>query len=309
MSEESGEYEVERIVNHRRKNGVLEYRLKWKGYPMSECTWEDEDQLSCDDLLKEYWEQKKIADENKLRKEKLTKPKLHHITVRRKSESNSTAINDGRTFKFEKNADNEEKKINSDHVLKHNKDDKPKKSVTGEDSLLPEASPPKNKHLGQDNGRQTNELSDENQHKNPISTENVNNIQQINDNNIVSTKLENDVPLEKKEVETKLSKNETKNDEIKHTSQIPFPEVDRSVSSNHMSSNQKHVDGLQKIQIIAASKDNDTGQIMFLVQLKKKPSQKMILSNEYVKRNYTKTLLSFYLNNIKMIAPVESFSS
>ena len=36
----SDEYEVEKIVDKRVKNGKVEYKIKWVGYPMSDCTWE-----------------------------------------------------------------------------------------------------------------------------------------------------------------------------------------------------------------------------------------------------------------------------
>ena len=34
------EYEVEKIVDKRIKNGKIEYKIKWAGYSMNECTWE-----------------------------------------------------------------------------------------------------------------------------------------------------------------------------------------------------------------------------------------------------------------------------
>ena len=34
------EYEVEKIIDKRIINGKLEYKIKWVGYPMSQCTWE-----------------------------------------------------------------------------------------------------------------------------------------------------------------------------------------------------------------------------------------------------------------------------
>jgi hypothetical protein len=38
-SDESN-YEVERILERRTRNGKLEYRVKWSGYPLSQSTWE-----------------------------------------------------------------------------------------------------------------------------------------------------------------------------------------------------------------------------------------------------------------------------
>ena len=36
----SDKYEVEKIVDKRIKNGKVEYKIKWVGYSMEECTWE-----------------------------------------------------------------------------------------------------------------------------------------------------------------------------------------------------------------------------------------------------------------------------
>ena len=36
----SDEYEVEKIVDKRVRNGKVEYKIKWVGYSMEECTWE-----------------------------------------------------------------------------------------------------------------------------------------------------------------------------------------------------------------------------------------------------------------------------
>ncbi|KAM7283228.1 chromodomain Y-like protein [Ixodes scapularis] len=57
---EGGEhYEVERILNHRRKrsgrNEKQEYLIRWKGFGPEEDTWEPEKNLTgCEELLREY---------------------------------------------------------------------------------------------------------------------------------------------------------------------------------------------------------------------------------------------------------------
>ena len=50
------EYEVERIVNHRRHGRArrLQYLIKWKGYPESDNTWEPADQIHALELIKLY---------------------------------------------------------------------------------------------------------------------------------------------------------------------------------------------------------------------------------------------------------------
>src|SRR6266446_5503855 len=50
------EYEVERIVAHRRfgRSKRLQYLIKWKGYPESDNSWEPADQVHAPDLIKQY---------------------------------------------------------------------------------------------------------------------------------------------------------------------------------------------------------------------------------------------------------------
>ena len=64
------EYEVEKIIDKRVINGKLEYKIKWVGYPMSQCTWEPIRNLAnIKPMIKEYEnneiydkKQKKISD-------------------------------------------------------------------------------------------------------------------------------------------------------------------------------------------------------------------------------------------------------
>ena len=37
---DSDEYEVEKILTRRGENDHLQYLIKWKGYPMDDCSWE-----------------------------------------------------------------------------------------------------------------------------------------------------------------------------------------------------------------------------------------------------------------------------
>ncbi|KAF9155678.1 hypothetical protein BG015_009010 [Linnemannia schmuckeri] len=56
---EEGEYEVERVVGHKRtgrgRNGTLSYLLKWKGYDSDSNNWEKEADVHCETLVEEYW--------------------------------------------------------------------------------------------------------------------------------------------------------------------------------------------------------------------------------------------------------------
>ena len=45
---------VEKIIEHRIKNCTVMFKVKWKGYPDSDNTWEYGDKLNCKDLIQEY---------------------------------------------------------------------------------------------------------------------------------------------------------------------------------------------------------------------------------------------------------------
>ena len=45
IEEETGDYEVERIIDSRLQRGKLQYLVKWKNYPIEESTWEPENHL------------------------------------------------------------------------------------------------------------------------------------------------------------------------------------------------------------------------------------------------------------------------
>ena len=48
------EYEVEQILDKRTHYGKIQYLIKWKGYPLSEASWEPEENLNCPKLLKKF---------------------------------------------------------------------------------------------------------------------------------------------------------------------------------------------------------------------------------------------------------------
>lgn len=74
-------YEVEEIVDHRKKNGKLQYFLKWVGYSSSENTWEFEENLECPDLVKDYWKKK---GNEKIKKNELKMFQKKEIEIRKK---------------------------------------------------------------------------------------------------------------------------------------------------------------------------------------------------------------------------------
>jgi hypothetical protein len=68
---EEGEYEVERVLAERR--GGKELKVKWRGYPVSEATWEPAASCAgCEELVSEFHKQQKVDKEHN--KRKATKP-------------------------------------------------------------------------------------------------------------------------------------------------------------------------------------------------------------------------------------------
>lgn len=55
MSKKNDEYEVEKIIEMRVDKGKTEYKVKWKGYDITESTWEPERNLTaCRLMIKEF---------------------------------------------------------------------------------------------------------------------------------------------------------------------------------------------------------------------------------------------------------------
>ncbi|KXN85022.1 hypothetical protein AN958_11802, partial [Leucoagaricus sp. SymC.cos] len=59
------EYEVEKIIKHKKTLQSMKYLIRWKGYSPSDNTWEWEDNLEYSgELLKEYKTTNKLPQDN-----------------------------------------------------------------------------------------------------------------------------------------------------------------------------------------------------------------------------------------------------
>jgi hypothetical protein len=61
MEGDSSTYEVEQILNHRKKGRRIEFQVKWRGYP--DTTWETEDKFNNTECIDDYWEKFNATEE------------------------------------------------------------------------------------------------------------------------------------------------------------------------------------------------------------------------------------------------------
>ena len=55
MGKKRNYFEVEKVYGIKRTLGNIFYKVKWKGYPLSEATWEPRDHLvNCENLISEF---------------------------------------------------------------------------------------------------------------------------------------------------------------------------------------------------------------------------------------------------------------
>ena len=54
--EESAAYEVDKVVDHRLVGGTIEFLLRWKGYGPEDDAWTAESDMSCHNLVEDYFQ-------------------------------------------------------------------------------------------------------------------------------------------------------------------------------------------------------------------------------------------------------------
>ncbi|KXN92729.1 hypothetical protein AN958_10631, partial [Leucoagaricus sp. SymC.cos] len=74
------EYEVKKIIKHKRTPQGMKYLIRWKGYILSNNTWEWEDDLKYSrELLREYKATNKLPQDNAETCFKPIKQKYHTL--------------------------------------------------------------------------------------------------------------------------------------------------------------------------------------------------------------------------------------
>ena len=125
-------YEVEKIVDKRKRFGKNEYKVKWLGYKMSECTWEPLDHLlNVLDEVEKYEKSIKKGkinlENNKIEKKikntnEEEKANVYYIDNRYKNVITISSINQNLygIVQFDNNGIIEEKKILTSDLKKLN---------------------------------------------------------------------------------------------------------------------------------------------------------------------------------------------
>jgi chromodomain-containing protein len=58
-------YVVEKILNHREKDGHLEYHIKWKNFPLSQSTWVKEEKMNDTSCIDQYFRKLSLSLQTK----------------------------------------------------------------------------------------------------------------------------------------------------------------------------------------------------------------------------------------------------
>ena len=141
---ESDFYNIEKILDRRKINGKLEYKIKWEGYPMNQSTWEPmENLITAKELVDEYDKQYPFTNDmlnkktKRIKKMSAKKPvkkapkKENEPQIQEKNENEPQKEEEKpEQINLEENQINNDINIQNDPIRKYNIDDSLKKVTT-----------------------------------------------------------------------------------------------------------------------------------------------------------------------------------
>lgn len=111
-------YQVEKIVGKRWKGGRVQYKVKWEGYPYSQCTWEPLEHLQTVFELIDQYNESQQTTSKKSKKEK----DEEHLRKKRKNSSESAKSGESSKSKKLKSKSSEKNERNNDTKDNSNKE-------------------------------------------------------------------------------------------------------------------------------------------------------------------------------------------
>ena len=131
-------YNIEKIIGRRKVNGKVEYKIKWEGYPINQCTWEPMKNLeSAKELVEEY-----DRSNPETSQKSTNKKKSNSFLNKKRKEEKQKEENEEKEIKEEKIQEKNQNEKNEDEVKLNDDDSKQninesinEKSYTIDDSL------------------------------------------------------------------------------------------------------------------------------------------------------------------------------